>query len=82
MGSVKRVLDAVGDCSCDSVVACVYVCVSFVTCLRCSLYGNSLGDGGGAAIGAGLRHLSLLTVLEYVRSVGHAEEASRDGEAV
>ncbi len=63
-------------------MAFVYVCVSLVACLRYSLYGNSLGDGGGAAIGAGLQYLPSLTVLEYVRSMGHAEEASRDGEAV
>ncbi len=39
------------------------VCV----CWRCSLAWNSLGSEGGAAIGAGLRHVPSLTTLEYVR---------------
>ena len=48
---------------CSLMVGCGCVCV----CWRGSLWGNSLGSEGGAAIGAGLRHVPSLTTLEYVR---------------
>ena len=44
-------------------VGCGCVCV----CWRGSLVRNSLGSEGGAAIGAGLRHVPSLTTLSYVR---------------
>jgi hypothetical protein len=46
-----------------------------VGCLRCSLGCNYIGAAGATAIGAGLQYLPSLTQLEYVRSMGHAEEA-------
>jgi hypothetical protein len=59
-------LDGVG-CRC---VLCV-----LVGCFRCRLQRNRIGADGGRAIGAARQYLPSLTVLEYVRSMGHAEEA-------
>ncbi len=53
------------------------VCV-FVGCLRCSLSSNRIGADGARVIGAALQHLSSLTELKYVRSMGHAEEAKEE----
>jgi hypothetical protein len=55
-------------------MALCVLCV-LVGCLRCSLGGSKIGVAGGTAIGAGLQYLPSLTVLEYVRSIGHVEEA-------
>ncbi len=44
-------------------VGCDCICV----CWPGSLGGNRLGSEGGAAIGAGLRHVPSLTTLQYVR---------------
>ena len=59
-------------------VGCRGVLFAVVGCLRCRLSMNRIGADGGAAIGAGLQHLSSLTKLEYVRSMGHAEEAKEE----
>jgi hypothetical protein len=53
------------------------LCV-LVGCLRCSLRVNHIGAAGATAIGAALQHLPSLTVLEYVTSMGHAEEAKEE----
>jgi hypothetical protein len=62
-------LDGVG---CRGVVSVV------VGCLQCRLRCNNIGADGARAIGAGLQYLPSLTVLEYVRSMGHAEVAKEE----
>jgi hypothetical protein len=59
-------------------VGCRGVLCVFVGCSRCSLSNNKIGDDGARAIGAALQYLPSLTVLLYVRSMGHAEEAKEE----
>ena len=59
-------------------VGCRGVLCVLVGCLQCSLRGNKIGADGARAIGAALQYLPSLTVLSYVRSMGHAEEAEEE----
>ncbi len=45
-------------------------------CVYGSLGGNDIGDEGGAAIAGALRHVPLLTQLQYVVGEGASHEAA------
>ncbi len=52
-------------------------------CVHSSLGGNDIGPEGGAAIAGALRHVPVLTQLEYVAGEGASHEAAGCvGEAV
>jgi hypothetical protein len=53
-----------------SIGCCAWVCTSF------SLHDNDIGDAGGAAIAGALRHVPLLTQLEYVVDEDASHEAA------
>jgi hypothetical protein len=62
VGSDVGHMQAMWCCCVLLMVGCSCACM----CWRGSLAGNNLGREGGAAIGAGLRHVPSLTTLKYV----------------